>query len=116
MCIQGAEVQAVKAIESIPVVKQIQGELTVLAKALQPYTQAASAKMNVEALVKQLPAPMQAVEKELEKMVKGVAEIIHIISRDGDNDLFNGYPFNAQALAVRAREIERGWEVCVGGD
>ena len=65
--VQGAEAQAVKAIESIPVVKQLQAELSVLAKVLQPYAQAVSAKMNVEALVKQLPLPMQVVEKEMVK-------------------------------------------------
>ena len=109
--VQGAEAQAVKAIESIPVVKQLQAELSVLAKVLQPYAQAASAKMNVEALVKQLPLPMQVVEKEMVKMAQGVAEVIHIISRDGDKDLFNGYPFNPQALVVRISRREREREM-----
>jgi len=109
--VQGAEAQAVKAIENIPVVKQLRVELSVLAKVLQPYAQAASAKMNVEALVKQLPLPMQVVEKEMVKMAQGVAEIIHIISRDGDKDLFNGYPFNPQALVVRISRREREREM-----
>ena len=45
------------------------------------------------------------------KVAQGVAEIIHIISRDGDKDLFNGYPFNPQALVVRISRRERGREM-----
>jgi hypothetical protein len=98
--LQGAEVQALKTIESVPVFKQLQSELAVLAKALEPYKQAAAVKLNVEYLVTQLPAPMQMAEKELEKLVAGISEVIHIVSHDGDKDLFNGYPFNKDALAV----------------
>jgi len=98
--LQRAEVQAVKSIESVPVVKQLQSELAVLAKALEPYKQAAAANLNVANLVKQLPAPLQTVEKEVEKLAAGVSELIHIISHDGDKDLFNGYPFNKDALAL----------------
>lgn len=98
--LQGAEVKAVKSIENLPAIKQLQAELNVLAKVLAPYEQAAAAKLNVEALMKQLPAPLQIVEKELEKMGKLVVQAITIISRDSDKDLFNGYPFNPQALLL----------------
>jgi hypothetical protein len=99
--IQGEETKAMKSLESIPAVKQLQAELTVLAKALDGYKQAATAKLSVEALVKQLPAPLQTVEKLMESAAKDFAAFITIISRDGDKDLFNGYPFNPQALMVR---------------
>ena len=89
--LQGVEVAVVKSVESIPAVKQLQGEVTMLAKALEPYLQPAS-------LVKQLPQPLQIVEKEMEKIAMQIGEAIAIISRDGDQDLFNGYPFNAPAL------------------
>jgi len=98
--IQGAEAKVLQTIDGIPAVKQLQAELTVLAKALEPYKQAAAAKLDIESLIKQLPPPLQAVEKEIEKAAKMIAEIITVISRDGDKDLFNGYPFNPQALMV----------------
>ena len=98
--LQGAEVLALKSIESVPIWKLLQSELAVLAKALEPYKQAAAAKLNVGYLVTQLPAPLQMAEKELEKLLAGISEVIHIVSHDGDKDLFNGYPFNKDALAV----------------
>ena len=108
--VQGAEAKVLQSIEGIPAVKQLQAELTVLAKALEPYKQAASAKLNIESMIKQLPPPLQAVEKEIEKAAKMIAEIITVISRDGDKDLFNGYPFNPQALMVSGSACH-----CCGG-
>jgi hypothetical protein len=59
--LQGADVQAVKSIDSVPIVqtvfcKQLQSKLTLLAKALEPYKQAAAATLNVAYLVTQLEA------------------------------------------------------------
>jgi hypothetical protein len=48
--LEGAEAQALKSIESVPIVKQLQSDLTGLAKALEPYKQAAAAKLNVDRL------------------------------------------------------------------
>jgi hypothetical protein len=47
---EGVEAQALKSTESVPPVTQLQSDLTGLAMALEPYTQAAAAKINVDHL------------------------------------------------------------------
>ena len=61
--LQGEEAKVIKTLQSIPQVKQLQGELIALAKTLEGYKQAASAQLSVETLIRQLPAPLQTIEK-----------------------------------------------------
>ena len=63
--LQGAEVLALKSIESVPIWKLLQSELAVLAKALEPYKQAAAAKLNVAYLVTQLEATASTSETQM---------------------------------------------------
>jgi len=68
--LQDAEMQAVKRSDSVPIVKtvfckQLQSKLTLLAKALEPYKQAAAAKLNVAYLVTQLEATASTSETQM---------------------------------------------------
>ena len=103
--LQGEEAKVIKTLQSIPQVKQLQGELTALAKTLEGYKQAASARLSVETLIRQLPAPLQTIEKMAEKMLQDLAAVVTVISRDSDKELFNGYPFNPQALVLWAASV-----------
>ena len=95
------------------------------AKPLQPIASAASqatkpiqaaaadaskaASQILPAAQKMLPPEVMAAEKQLEKALTPIATVvalwIHDISRDSDNDLFNGYPFNAPALGIWAASV-----------
>ena len=84
--LQGAEGQAVKSIDSVPIVrsvfcKQLQSKLTLLAKALDPYKQAEAAKLNVAYLVTQLEATTSTSETQ---MVPGASGDL-VIKKDVDD-------------------------------
>lgn len=67
-------------------------------------------------IMKSLPPPVLAAEKSLEVALKplisfitpyaaALATFIHVISHDSNNDLFDGYPFNAPALVMWAASV-----------
>jgi hypothetical protein len=79
-------------------------QLAAVSKALS--AAAAKAGASVTAAT---PAPVKAAAASataaVSPIVKEVAAAIKAISRDTDNDLFNGYPFNAPALVVWASSV-----------
>ena len=79
-------------------------QLAAVSKALS----AAAAKAGASATAA-TPAPVKAAAASataaVSPIVKEVAAAIKAVSRDTDNDLFNGYPFNAPALVVWASSV-----------
>ena len=87
------------------------GGVQVPLKGIESNLQKLMAEVKTDQLLKALrelnaalPKPVQLAEQELSSFVSilysKLAAAIHEVSRDNDNDLFNGYPFNAKALGL----------------
>lgn len=87
----------------------LQNQLKPLQSVLTSYSSAIKASVSVDKVLALLPPQVLQAEKAAEKTaaptLKAIANAIHVISGDTDKDLFNGYPFNPQALALWAASV-----------